>query len=73
MRVHVKKKLYQMHVREQTIAGLKNNAAGAWGPGGSTSGVDHNVLHGTLGAEPGVGRPKKGGSVKPKPEIYAAK
>lgn len=74
MRCHVKKKKYRMHVREMCISGQKNNEEGQWAPTSKASdGVCHNVLHGCLGAEPGVGRPKKGGSVKPKPEIFAAR
>jgi hypothetical protein len=73
MRCHVKQKRFQMHVREQALAGLKNQASGAWSTtSGAPSGVDNNVLHGMLGAEPGVGRPKKGGKVKPHFEHYAA-
>lgn len=73
MRVHVKKKVYQRHVREQCLADLKNQASGAWSPTGSTTGVDRNVKEGCMGAEPGVGRPRKGGSVKPHPEVLAAR
>jgi len=73
MRCHVKKKRYRMHVREQVLADLKNNHEGQWSKTGSSNGVDHNVYHGMLGGEPGVGRPQKGGSVKPKPEIYASR
>ena len=74
MRCHVKKKMYSMHCREQQLAGLKNTAGGAWAmSSGASTGVDNNVYHGLLGSEPGVGRPKKGGSVKPHPEHFAAK
>lgn len=63
MRIHVKKKRYQMHCREQTLAGKATDSGGNWRPQSSQSAVDHNVYYGTLGSEPGVGRPKKGGAV----------
>jgi hypothetical protein len=63
MRSYQKKKRYQMHVREQVLAGMHNRPDGSWSTTGSSAGVDHNVFHGMLGAEPGVGRPKKGGAV----------
>lgn len=67
MRVHVKKKLYQMKVRERTIAGMGNTYQGAWtNSPGCTPGVAKNVQEGCMGAEPGVGRPRKGGRVRPK-------
>ena len=72
MRCHVKKKRYKMHCREQTLAGLKSQPGGQWAMSGGADGVNHNVLAGTQGAEPGVGRPRKGGCVKPHPEHYAA-
>ena len=71
MRVHVKKKRYRMHLREQTLAGQASDPGGNWKPADTSKSVDKNVYHGTLGAEPGVGRPKKGGRVMPKPAVYA--
>lgn len=73
MRCHVKKKRYKQHVREQIRAGQHSMSNGQWSTVGSTAGVNKNCYEGCMGAEPGVGRPKKGGSVKPKPEIFAEK
>lgn len=67
MRVHVKKKRYRMHCREQTLSGKGSAPSGNWVNADTAKSVDKNVYCGTLGAEPGVGRPKKGGRVRTAP------
>ena len=62
-----RKKMYRVHVREQILAGLLNNAAGAWvseNASGASNGVIKQQREGCAGAEPGVGRPRKGGQVR---------
>lgn len=53
MRVHVKQKRYQDHVRSQTLAGLGNNAEGNWLNASSFGATEQskikNVLEGTKG------------------------
>jgi hypothetical protein len=75
MKSYVKKKRYRMHCREQTLSGLVNQASGAWSTSGPnmTDSVKNNVLYGYIGAEPGVGRPRKGGEVRSHIEIYRAR
>lgn len=75
MRGYVKKKKYQMHVREMAVNGQGHSPNGSWAPSpmGSTNSSLKNSVEGARGAEPGVGRPRKGGKVKPRPEIYAAR
>lgn len=51
MRVHVKQKNYQVHVRSQTLQGLCNNADGTWvrAPGQAEKNTVRDVYHGTGG------------------------
>lgn len=58
-----KKKMYRMHVRELTLAGKYNTSEGNWTTTAPATSAARDVVEGTLGGEPGVGRPRKGGKV----------
>lgn len=63
----MKKKRYRTHCREQTLAGKASGPDGNWRTADTSKSVDKNVFSGTAGAEPGVGRPKKGGKIRTSP------
>lgn len=61
---YTKKKGYRMHCREQTLAGLASRPDGSWAMAHGTDPVYRNAREGTIGGEPGVKRPQKGGRVR---------